>query len=203
MKNKIFSVIISIMSVILISCGGEGTESSDAGDFNFERIEDTGKIYTFDDFKSIGYKKGRQAKSDKLLPGMTEAYWGFWKVPQADWSGKDMIDYELRFYASHSDAVSMGEVPADSRSGANDGPSPGKVRSKPPDEAVWKELLKEARECQGEGGHHTGACIVPKYGDFKIFNNVVILAQGTNAEEAQKHINLIIIGLAPASSTSE
>ena len=44
---------------------------------------------------------------------------------------------------------------------------------------------------------------MPKYGDFKIFNNVVILAQGTNAEEAQKHINLIIIGLAPASSASE
>ena len=59
----------------------------------------------------------------------------------------------------------------------------------------WPELLKEARECQGDGGHHTGACIIPKYADYKIFGNVIILGQGADTEESHKNINLIVDGL--------
>ena len=59
----------------------------------------------------------------------------------------------------------------------------------------WPELLKEARECQGDGGHHTGARIIPKYADYKIFGNVIILGQGADLEESHKNINLIVDGL--------
>ena len=132
-------------------------------------------------FIEIGYKKAKSVKQDKLMDGMTNAYWGFWKVPYKDWSGKDMIDYELRFYSSHAEAISMGQESADLRTGDN-----AQIRKKSTEDpnaihpigADWPELLKEARECQGDGGHHTGACIVPKYADYKILGNVIILGQG-------------------------
>ena len=128
------------------------------------------------------------------MDGMTNAYWGFWKVPYKDWSGKDMIDYELRFFSSHADAINMGEKSADLRTGEN-----AQIRKKSTEDpnaihpigADWQELLKEARECQGDGGHHTGACIVPKYADYKILGNVVILGQGADLEESQLNLNLI------------
>ena len=113
----------------------------------------------------------KSAKKTKLLEGMTEAVWGFWGIgDDALGRGKNQQDYELRFYGSHQEAVELGTVPADDRTGED-----AKIRSKPPNEATWKELLKESRECQGEGGHHTGACIVPKYGDYIIFEVVNFL----------------------------
>ena len=70
-----------------------------------------------------------------------------------------------------------------------------KIRSKPPNEATWKELLKEARECQGEGGHHTGACIVPKYGDYIIFGNVVMLCQGATSNVSLENCSSLMNAL--------
>ena len=66
------------------------------------------KKFTNDDFINIGFKKVKAVKKDKLMDGMVNAYFGFWKVPIKDWAGKDMIDYELRFYPSHQEAISMG-----------------------------------------------------------------------------------------------
>ena len=61
--------------------------------------------------------------------------------------------------------------------------------------ADWPELLKEARECQGDGGHHTGACIIPKYADYKILNNLIILGQGADVEESHMNIQLMVDAL--------
>tara|TARA_Y100001936_G_C15861773_1_gene552862 strand:- start:74 stop:697 length:624 start_codon:yes stop_codon:yes gene_type:complete len=201
MKKILISFLLIFTSLMIVACGG-GSDSSSSDSSSaaviFEQIEDSGSIYSLDDFIAIGYKKGKSVKEDKLMDGMTNAYWGFWKVPYKDWSGKDMIDYELRFYASHSDAVSMGEKSADLRTGEN-----AQIRKKTTNDpkavhpigADWQELLKEARECQGDGGHHTGACIIPKYADYKIFGNVIILGQGADLEESHKNINLIVDGL--------
>ena len=201
MKKILISFLLISGSFALISCGGGSDSSSNASssaEVIFEQVEDSEKLYSLDDFIAIGYKKGKAVKEDKLMNGMVKAYWGFWKVPYKDWSGKDMIDYELRFYASHSDAVSIGENSADLRTGEN-----AQIRKKSTDDpkavhpigADWPELLKEARECQGDGGHHTGACIIPKYADYKIFGNVIILGQGADLEESHKNINLMVDGL--------
>ena len=122
---------------------------------------------------------------------MTQAVWGFWgRGDDALGRGKNQQDYELRFYSSHQEAVDLGSVPADERTGEN-----AKIRSKPPNEATWKELLKEARECQGEGGHHTGACIVPKYGDYIIFGNVVMLCQGATSNVSLENCSSLMNAL--------
>ena len=201
MKKIIISFLLIFLSLAIVACGGNADSSSSASSSAaviFEQIEDNGENYTIDDFIDIGYKKGKTVKESKLMDGMINAYWGFWKVPYKDWSGKDMIDYELRFFNSHSDAISMGENSADLRTGEN-----AQIRKKStsdpkavhPIGADWPELLKEARECQGDGGHHTGACIIPKYADYKIFGNVIILGQGADTEESHKNINLIVDGL--------
>ncbi len=201
MKKIIISFLLIFLSLAIVACGGNADSSSSASSSAaviFEQIEDNGENYTIDDFIDIGYKKGKTVKESKLMDGMINAYWGFWKVPYKDWSGKDMIDYELRFFNSHSDAISMGENSADLRTGEN-----AQIRKKStsdpkavhPIGADWPELLKEARECQGDGGHHTGACIIPKYADYKIFGNVIILGQGADLEESHKNINLNVDGL--------
>lgn len=196
--SRVLVAFISILSIfVIVACGGSSDSSESSvvtSSAVFEQIEDNGSIYTIDDFISIGYKKGKAVKADKLMDGMVNAYWGFWKVPYKDWSGKDMIDYELRFFASHADAISLGENSADLRTGKN-----AQIRKKStldpnaihPIGADWQELLKESRECQGDGGHHTGACIVPKYADYKIFGNVIILGQGADLEESHENLNLI------------
>ncbi len=196
MKKFTFLTMLLTSSLLIFACGGSDDSSSGdvSSDVVFVQVEDSEKIYTIDDFINIGYKKGKSVTQDKLMDGMVNAYWGFWKVPYKDWSGKDMIDYELRFYSSHSEAISMGQNSADLRTGEN-----AQIRKKDTNDpnaihpigADWPELLKEARECQGDGGHHTGACIVPKYADYKIFGNVVILGQGADLEESYMNINLI------------
>tara|TARA_B100001996_G_scaffold154707_1_gene117766 strand:+ start:551 stop:1174 length:624 start_codon:yes stop_codon:yes gene_type:complete len=201
MKKTINLFLLIFVSLALISCGGNSDstlEDTSSASVIFEQIEDSEKSYSLEDFIAIGYKKGKSVKEDKLMDGMINAYWGFWKVPYKDWSGKDMIDYELRFYNSHADAIDIGESSADLRTGDN-----AQIRKKStsdpkavhPIGADWPELLKEARECQGDGGHHTGACIIPKYADYKIFGNVIILGQGADLEESHKNINLIVDGL--------
>ena len=196
MKKILFLTMLLTSSLLIFACSGYDDSSSGcvSSDVVFVQVEDNEKIYTIDDFINIGYKKGKAVKQDKLMDGMVNAYWGFWKVPYKDWSGKDMIDYELRFYPSHSEAISMGQNSADLRTGEN-----AQIRKKDTNDpnaihpigADWPELLKEARECQGDGGHHTGACIVPKYADYKIFGNVVILGQGADLEESYMNLNLI------------
>ena len=117
-KMRIVSIFL-ILNFLIFACGGSdeaGNESTSTGTF-FERVEDNSVTYSVDDFTDIGYKKAKTVKQDKLMDGMTNAYWGFWKVPYKDWSGKDMIDYELRFFSSHADAVSMGEKSSDLRTG--------------------------------------------------------------------------------------
>tara|TARA_A100001015_G_scaffold240278_1_gene273913 strand:+ start:2566 stop:3183 length:618 start_codon:yes stop_codon:yes gene_type:complete len=195
MKKIIFLTTLLTVNLLIFSCGGsDDPETGVSSDIVFEQIETSDKIYSINDFIEIGYKKAKSVKQDKLMVGMTNAYWGFWKVPYKDWSGKDMIDYELRFYSSHAEAISMGQKSADLRTGEN-----AQIRKKSTEDpnaihpigADWPELLKEARECQGDGGHHTGACIVPKYADYKIFGNVIILGQGADLEESYQNINLI------------
>tara|TARA_S200000501_G_scaffold336058_1_gene341158 strand:+ start:965 stop:1579 length:615 start_codon:yes stop_codon:yes gene_type:complete len=194
MKKIIFLTTLLTINLLFFACGNSSDSVESESDKLFVQIEDSTMLFNVEDFVEIGYKKAKTVKQDKLMDGMTNAYWGFWKVPYKDWSGKDMIDYELRFYASHADAVSMGQKSADLRTGIN-----AQIRKKSTEDpnaihpigADWQELLKEARECQGDGGHHTGACIVPKYADFKILGNVVILGQGADLEESHMNINLI------------
>ena len=83
MKKFIFLTMLLTSSLLIFACGGSDDSSSGdvSSDVVFEQVEDSEKIYTIDDFINIGYKKGKAVKQDKLMDGMVNAYWGFWKVP--------------------------------------------------------------------------------------------------------------------------
>ncbi len=201
MKIKFFSLNLILISLLFISCAGNTDSVVDQKEQQvFEKIEDHFELLSIDNFKAIGYKPIRTVKQDKLMEGMVNAYYGFRKVPIKDWAGKDIVDYELRFFESHQDAISKGELSADLRTGKN--AQLRKNDSKDPDSthpiaADWSELLKDARECQGNivGSHHAGLCMSPRYAEYKIFGNVIILGQGGNLEESHEHIGFIVDAL--------
>ena len=46
----------------------------------------------------------------------------------------------------------------------------------------------------GGGDHNVGSCSAPKYNEFFVFGNLVILCQGENEEESRNHcVDLITI----------
>ena len=160
MKKNFYLVVISIL---IISCG-----ESDASKKQLDIITDTEKIYAFDDLKSMGFKKNREYNVEELT-GASEAYFGFWGIKKSE-----SKDYEIRFYSNHADAVSLGESLAIEVTG-NDA-----IIVK--DETTWKEGSKDRRQVGGGvdkgslGLQATG--IFPKYGNYVIFGNMVILCEG-------------------------
>ena len=201
MKKILFLTTLLTVNLLIFSCGGsEDPETGVSSDIVFDQIEDHSKVLSIEDFESIGFKSVRSVKQDKLMDGMINAYYGFRKVPIKDWAGKDIVDYELRFFESHQEAISKGERSADLRTGENaqlrknDASDPNATH---PIAADWPELLKDARECQGNivGSHHAGLCMSPRYAEFKIFGNVIILGQGGDLEESYEHIGFIVDAL--------
>mgnify|MGYP003317006929 CR=1 FL=1 len=206
MKIKFFILNLTLLSLLLLSCGsGSETIVDNTEQAVFEKIEDHSELLSIENFKTIGFKPIRTVKKDKLMEGMVNAYYGFRKVPIKDWAGKDIVDYELRFFESHQEAITMGEKSADLRTGKNaqlrknDSKDPNSTH---PIAADWSELLKDARECQGNivGSHHAGLCMSPRYAEYKIFGNVIILGQGGNLEESHEHISFIVDALKGTSS---
>ncbi len=84
-----------------------------------------------EDFKLLGFKKSKEYKVDDL-PGATSAYYGFIKNKLDP--DDDKIDYEIRFYPSHTDAVQQGTKYAENIVGVD-----GCVSK---DCALWKAEFK-------------------------------------------------------------
>ena len=121
--NKI--LIIAIIFLVLVSCSSEKSK-----DTSLEIVSNPGKTFTFDDLKSIGYKKNRIYDISELK-GATGAWYGFWGETRST-----SKDYEVRIYNTHSDAVSMGENLAKEVTGDD------AIITK---EATWKEGIKDRR----------------------------------------------------------
>lgn len=159
--KKIFYFVFIV--VLLISCG-----ESESNQKQLEIITATEKIYSFEDLTNMGFKKNREYDVEELT-GASEAYFGFWGIKRSE-----SKDYEIRFYSSHSDAVNLGENLAIEVSG-NDA-----IIAK--DETTWKEGNKDRRQVGGGvdkgslGLQATG--IFPKYGNYIIYGNMVILCEG-------------------------
>ena len=155
---------LSIMvSALILACG-----SSENSKSSLEIITPSDRIYTYEDLKATGFKKNRQYDVSELN-GAKEAWFGFWGIKRSE-----SKDYEIRFYSSHEDAVSLGETLAIEVTG-NDA-----VIAK--DETTWKEGSKDRRQVGGSvdkgslGLQATG--IFPKYGNYIIYGNMVILCEG-------------------------
>ena len=181
--------LISLLSILLISCGDSSYENT------FEQIFSDGNVQNEEDLKSLGIKKGKKYKVDGLKKA-NAAIFAFYRKP----GEKEAIEYEIRFYNNHEDAVNEGIPMAKERVGPD-----AKLKK---EYATWDEGLKDARQCGGAGGgmsaggsqaggagdHAVGSCSSPKYNEYFVFNNMVILCQGENEVESRNNcVNVIEI----------
>ena len=113
------------------------------------------------------------------LPGATAAIFGFWRIPSGD-----PIDYEVRFYENHSDAVELGTDLAEEGSGAD--------AVLDDDDATYKEGVKDRRMIVGSGiGGGARSGIGPRYGGYAIYGNVIMLCGGAAGEQALERCELL------------
>ena len=189
---QIFKIIIitSLFSMILISCSSEKVEET-----IMEKVTPQDKQLKLEDFTSIGLKKNKAYKVEEL-PKALSAYFGFIKFnePSEEGKGKKVVEYELRIYPSHEDAINYGTGYAEERVGPE-------AKLKKSHNPRWKEGLRDARVCIGDqfdGGKNSADCGQPKFNEFYIYGNVVILCEGRTQEIAKRNCNSITSRLEPS-----
>lgn len=141
--------VLVLAGLATAACGSDDGAGSSTTEI--PKVFSTERILSLDDLKAIGFKKSKTYDVEGLTKA-DAAYYGFW-----DPDPYKRKEYEVRFYASHQDAVEFGVAFADERVGEN-----AKLKK---DTAAWPEGLKEARSCGGEFGgiasHSIQACTNP------------------------------------------
>lgn len=172
MRHLLF-LIISAVSVTLLACGSDGVGggAAESGPEGFQQVMDVDTVFNPDDLKAIGFKQSRSYDVD-TLPGATAAIFGFWRI-----AAGDPIDYEVRFYESHADAVELGTDLADEGSGTD------AILTE--DDATYKEGVKDRRMIVGSGvGGGARSGTGPRYGGYAIYGNIAMLCGGAEGEQA-------------------
>ncbi|MEC9450983.1 MAG: DUF6810 family protein [Chloroflexota bacterium] len=164
-----------IITLILISCSSaEGESNSESLDV----VTNSEKIFSMEDFYSVGFKDNRSYDVSEL-PGASDAVFGFWGKTKSE-----SKTYEIRIYNSHEDAVSLGESFAKEVTG-NDAIIKSSASS-------WKEGIKDRRKIGGPGSSGGGRSgTFPRYGNYAIYGNVVMLCEGTEEIALEICWNLI------------
>ena len=170
----------------LTGCGTSEDGGADRGaDPEFQRVMDVATVFTPEHLDAIGFKKSRSYDVE-TLPGATDAIFGFWRI-----STGDPIDYEVRFYNTHSDAVEHGTSLAEEGSGSDAVLDASK--------ATYKEGVKDRRMIIGKGpggGGRSGTG--PRYGDYAIYGNLVMLCAGAEIVQALERCEEIASALEDA-----
>ena len=169
----------------IIACGGDGTSGNQ--DQAFQQITDHDTVFTLAHLDSIGYKISREYSTEDL-EGATASLYGFWRIPDGD-----PVDFEVRIYQSHADAVSLGTALADEGSGTD--------AVLDADDATYDEGIRDRRMIIGQGtggGGRSGTG--PRYGDYAIYGNIVMLCQGAAVEQALDRCRLFAQALNSAAS---
>lgn len=162
---------MTVALLVLLGCGSAETSGGEATAVEFQQVMDLGRNFTPEDLDEIGFKKSRSYDLEGL-PGASDAIFGFWRIASGD-----PIDYEVRFYGSHADAVDLGTALADEGSGAD--------AVLDDDMATYKEGVKDRRMIVGSGiGGGARSGTGPRYGDYVIYGNVVMLCGGAVGEQA-------------------
>ncbi len=103
-KRFILALIAGSATLSLIACGSDSTASGPTSQQAPEGpvVKRAGDTFTVDLVVSAGWKKSKQLSAD-TLPGTDEVWYGFF----------EQKDIEIRFYASHDDAMALGIGPAE------------------------------------------------------------------------------------------
>ena len=163
---------VAALSIAAVACGsdsGEGVGSELDGPI--AKIDSTDRIYTADDIKNTPFFKTDDDYDVEGLEAAVAAVYGFY--------GTDPYkrkEYEARFYPDHATAMVQGVDFADEATGAE------AVLLK--DIQRWDEGISDRRQCAGNGGHHSGKCDNPKYFDYVVVGNMILMCQGKDTAEA-------------------
>ncbi len=160
-------------AIASVACG-----SGESEEYLFLKISDPGVVFTLDDVMALGYKKS-STYSTEGLPGANEVYFGFLRV-----NGGGPYDYELRFYDSHQSAIDQGTAMAEEGTGED------AILSE--DDATYKGGVKNRRTIIGGGvGGGARSGIGPKFGNYAIFGNIIMLCQGADPELSLERCGLM------------
>ena len=162
---------VAFVIAVLTACGSADSGVTESGPEGFQQVMNIEATFIPDDLDKIGFKKARSYKLEGL-PGASDAIFGFWRIASGD-----PIDYEIRFYESHTDAVELGTALADEGSGED--------AVLDPDDAQYKEGVKDRRMIVGSGiGGGARSGTGPRYGNYAIYGNIVMLCAGAAGEQA-------------------
>lgn len=155
------------------------SESGAVVEESFQKVMPSGRIFSVADFQGAGFKESKQYDVEGL-PQATGAWFGFFRL-----DGEGTIDYELRFYASHEDAVEYGTALAEEVTGEDALLSSDKV--------TWKEGANDRRRVIGGGsGAEAFSGAAARYGDFVILGNVVLLCEGADSVQSLDRCSALI-----------
>ncbi len=188
MKNIYITISIILLLLSIIGCSSEGS-SDDSSTIEVGKIVTNDVIYSLDDFTGspVKFKKLKEYSVEELTYAKS-VFYGFRKF-------EDPIDYEIRFFDSHEDALN-GEALVRERAGTKEEIKLDK------DEAVFTEGLKDVRHCfgesQGEGGVAGGGagigghCINSKYRNYVIQGNFILLCQGMDLNASMRNCDNLL-----------
>jgi len=183
--RNVTAVLIVFAAFLLVACGsGDGSATS----ARFQKITDTPQTYEIADFKSIGFKASKQYDVEGLT-GALDAWLGFWGP-----SASERNDFELRFYGSHEDAVGAGAPFADEAT--------GDLLRERKDAQAWTTGEKDrwrAGSATGITTRDAGTNTGPRYADFAIFGNVVLLCEGADIDQSLERCENLINALTAGS----
>ena len=145
-------LLLAAISLFAVACGSDSVDSAPASDgsatddelASFSATFHADRSFTFDDYVNAGWKKSKQFPTD-TVPGSTDIWYGFF----------DQKDIEVRFYASHADASTVG---VESASAAID------------------QKFREGGQV-GASNRGAGSSAVTKYKAFAVIGNTVILCE--------------------------
>ena len=181
----------TLVLVAMSGCGGEdGGESGaptveESTGQGIQKIRPGSRVYTLDDLKAVGFKKDKTYDVEGL-PEAVAAYYGFWGLDPYN-----RKEYEVRLYASHEDAVEYGTVLVGERIG------PEAKLTK--ETATWTEGVKDARLCisyRASSAQWASTCLEPKYFDYVIAANMVLLCQGLEPLESLQACDALLAEMA-------
>ncbi|MBC8452892.1 MAG: hypothetical protein H8D69_00300 [Chloroflexi bacterium] len=182
LKQRLAPALTILLLAFLITATGCGSGETD--DESFPKISDPGFVLTHEDLLATAYKESSNYSTEGL-PGAIDVSFGFLRA-----NGGDPYDYEMRFYESHQAAIDQGTVMAIEGTGAD------AILSE--DDATYKAGIKNRRTIIGGGvGGGARSGIGPKFADYAIFGNIVMLCQGSDPETSLERCKFMADALVP------
>jgi hypothetical protein len=162
----VFALAIFVAAVA-VACGSDSGASG--GNAAVARVIASDRIYTVDDFEALrpsGVKTVKDYDTEDLPAalGAVQAVY-------------NQLAYEIRFYASHDEAIAQGTAYAESITG-EDAVVTG-------DEVMWEEGERDRRKCsRAAQTPHSSCSYSARYLEYVIRGNMILFCEGDESSDA-------------------